>query len=399
MASAMLQARQAATMSKMPMSPPYPATTSALGGSPTINPDVPICAVFLLLYMIGAACHMAIFQTNQKRGHKFLISGMLFGFCMSRLVTTSLRIAWAVYPHNGRLAIAANIFVAAGVVLLFIINLLFAQRIVRSSHPNAGWHPIFHYSFVGLYVLIVVSLVALITSVIQQSYTLNLNTKRIDHDIQLYGQTLYAFVSFLPVLLVVGGLVIPRKTRVEKFGSGRFRHKIAILLLASCILSSGACFRAGVNYAGGKRPRADPAGYQSKACFYIFNFTVEIIVIYLYVIVRIDRRFFIPNNSHGPGDYSRTLKEAGSDKELASMEGMPIASEEQIFDDKRPEDPTRSNRETGKVVDEERGLSADEEIRQGQAPAAASNFGASFTPPTPLLTPPPASYQPREQGY
>lgn len=369
-------------MNEMDLHPPYPATTAGLGGLPTIGLDVPICAVFLVLFMMGAASHMTIFQINRSRGHKFIISGMMFGFCMSRLVTMILRIVWAVYPHNVKIAIAANVFVAAGVVLLFIINVLFAQRIVRASHPNTGWHPIFHYFFIGIYVLIVLSLFALITAVIQSNYTLNLNTKRIDRDIQLYGQTLYAFIAFLPILLVLGGLVIPRKTRVEKFGSGRFRHKTAILLLASVLLCAGASFRAGINYAGGKRPRTDPAPYQSKACFYIMNFTIEILVIFLYVFVRVDKRFYVPDNSHGPGDYSRKAENAGAEKEGDSTGGMRIASEEETFDNMSPEQLTRSDTEKRMMQDEEQGLSTGKEVDSAQAPTAAPTGPTSVTSPT-----------------
>ena len=286
-----------------------------------------------------------------------------------------MRIVWAVHPRNVSIAIAANIFVAAGVVLLFVINLLFAQRIVRASHPNSGWHPIFHYTFVAIYVIIVLSLFAIITSVVQSFYTLNLNTKRIDRDLQLYGGTFYAVVSFLPILLVVGGLIIPRKTRVEKFGSGRFRHKIAILLLASILLCAGATFRVAVNYAGGKRPRDDPAPYQSKACFYIFNFTVEILVIYLYVLVRVDQRFFIPNGSHGPGDYSRKRGAEAADKN-ESTEGIHIASEEEVFDDMSLDELARRDNEKRGMTDEERALSSRPETQDEHAPAVTPNGSA-----------------------
>ena len=352
------------------MHPPYPATTAALGGLPTIGVDVPICAVFLFLFLLGAISHMTILQVNMKRGHKFIISGMIFGFCMSRIVTMIMRIVWAVYPRNGRIAIASNIFVAAGVVLLFIINILFAQRIVRASHPNSGWHPLFHYAFIILYVLIVLTLCAVITSVIQSPYTRNLNTKRIDRDIQLYGGTFYAVVSFLPILLVIGGLIIPRKTRVEKFGTGRFRHKIAILILASFLLCAGATFRVAANYAGGTRPRDDPARYQDKACFYIFNFTVEILVVYLYVLVRVDKRFFVPNGSHGPGDYSRKPIEESKDQR-ESVEGIDVAPEEEIFDDKSPEELARMDTERGRRSDLESGTPSHEENKPEHVPATA----------------------------
>ena len=248
-----------------------------------------------------------------------------------------------------QVAIAANVFVQAGVVLLFVVNLLFAQRIVRAGHPRSGWHPIFHYTFIAIYVLIVVTLVMIITSVIQSFYTLNKNTKRIDRDILLYGQTFYAIISFLPIPLVLFGLIIPRKQRLEKFGSGRWREKLAILLTSSLLLCLGACFRVGVNYAGGTRPISQPASYQSKACFYIFNYVIEFIIVIGYVIVRVDRRFWVPNKSKGAGDYSRGAgvggkeqdavdgkieaeEAAGSESKLQKL----VSPEEETFDDMSP---------------------------------------------------------------
>ena len=185
-----------------------------------------------------------------------------------------------------------------------------------------------------------------ITATIQSFYTLNANTRRIDHDIQLYSQTYYVFIGFLPFLLVVGGLVVPRETRVEKFGSGRFRTKVAILVFSSLLICLGASFRAGINYKPA-RPSDDPAGYQSKACFYIFDFTVEIIVVWLYFILRVDNRFFVPDGSRKAGDYSRRDGE-GLEKE--GVAATRIMSEEEVFDD-APDEP--SMKEQGRK-DEER---------------------------------------------
>lgn len=33
---------------------------------------------------------MTIFQINKRRGHKFLMSGLMFGFCMARTLTMIL---------------------------------------------------------------------------------------------------------------------------------------------------------------------------------------------------------------------------------------------------------------------------------------------------------------------
>lgn len=43
---------------------------------------------------------------------------MVMGFCFSRVVTMSLRMAWTTNITNKNLAIAANVFVNAGVLLI-----------------------------------------------------------------------------------------------------------------------------------------------------------------------------------------------------------------------------------------------------------------------------------------
>lgn len=317
---------------------PYAPTAASLGGVPTIAVDVPVTAVFLVLFLTGAISHMTIFQLNKRHGHKFVMSGMMFGFCMARITTCIMRIVWATRPTSVRIAIAAQILVAAGVVLLFVINTIFAQRILRASHQHSGWHPVFSHFFHAVYVLIVLSLCMLITATVQSFYTLNSNTRRIDRDIQLYGQTYYVFVSFLPIPLVIGGLIIPRKTRVDKFGSGRFASKIAILLFSATLLCLGASFRAGTNYKPA-RPRSDPAWYHSKACFYIFNFTLEIVVIILYVIVRVDNRFYVPDGSKRAGDYSGAN---AANKDIEGTSVRRIMTEEEVFDDVPARDPERN---------------------------------------------------------
>jgi hypothetical protein len=64
---------------QMNQRPPYRPTVWSLGGRPTKNVDIPITAVFLLLFIIGAATHMTIFQLNRRRGHKFIFNAALFG--------------------------------------------------------------------------------------------------------------------------------------------------------------------------------------------------------------------------------------------------------------------------------------------------------------------------------
>jgi hypothetical protein len=317
-----------------PTKGPYPPEYAALGGEPTTGVDDPITAVFLLLFIIGAVSHMTILQVNKHRGHKFIMSGLLFSFSMTRVIACTMRIVWSTRLNNLNIALAAQIFVAAGVIILFIVNLIFTQRIIRATHPHLGWAKTFSAAFIVAYACIITGLIANVTTVVQSFFSLSTNTRRIDRDVQLTILTMFAVAAFLPIPLILGSIIIPKKVRVEKFGTGRFRTKIFVLLFASTVLTLGAAFRAGTDYV--PRPVNDPAWYHSKACFYLFDFTVEIIVVYLYAAIRVDKRFHVPNKSRGPGDYSRNgmpeIRQSFHEIQRRSIFDR-VLDEELVFDD------------------------------------------------------------------
>ncbi|KAH8593494.1 hypothetical protein B0O99DRAFT_214421 [Bisporella sp. PMI_857] len=316
---------------KMSNHKPYPPTMAGLGLQPTVRVDVPILSIFLILFLIGAVVHMTILQVNLRRGKKFIMSGMIFGFCMARITACTLRMVWATHPHNVSVAIAAQIFVAAGVVLLFIINIIFAQRILRATHPRLGWAKPLSMLFKAYYTSIILVIIVIITGVIQSFYTRDRNILRIDRDLMRFGGTYFAISAFIPIILVILNFAIPAQSSTEKFGSGRFTSKIWILLFASAILTLGAAFRAGVSYM--PRPIQSPAWYHSKACFYLFNFTIEWTVVALYAALRVDKRFIVPNKSRGPGDYSRRdhQEDGATDKARPNILDR-VLSEEEVFD-------------------------------------------------------------------
>ncbi|KIY01725.1 uncharacterized protein Z520_01863 [Fonsecaea multimorphosa CBS 102226] len=328
------------TSSKIPQGPPYAPQTVNVGGIPTVDVDVPICSVFMFLFLVGAICHMTILQINLRRGHKFLMSGILFGFCMAREVALTIRTVWAVYPNDTQIAIAAAIFVPIGVLLLFLVNLIFAQRILRASHPHIGWNKAVSTAFKILYALIVVMLAIIISATVDNFFVLKTDAHNTIRDLTITAVTYFLFLSFLPIPIVILAVIIPRKTRVEKFGKGRWRTKIAVLLTSSVLLCLGSSFRAATAYKT-PRPKNNPAWFDKKWCFYFFNFTLETIVIYLYLLLRVDRRFHIPNGSKGPGDYSAGQRSQEKPQEVGDSGGgssvaTRVNSEEEVFDDHVP---------------------------------------------------------------
>jgi len=299
-----------------------------LGGTPSPIPDDPISAVLLAFFVGSAVLHMAIFQINLRRSHKFVFSVLLFGFSMARITALTVRIAWAHYPTNSNIAIAANVFTAAGVLLLFIVNLLFAQRIMTAYHPYFGWNRSVLWAFRLLLASVVAVLVMVITVSVHLFFANDPDVRAKERNVQLFAGTYLTVLAFLPIPIVIisRAIVFLRARRLgdkdfrvvqDKFGAGSFRAKIWLLVSTSALLTLGAGFRVSVNFMG-QRPANDPAWYHSKAVYYCFNYVIEILVVYAYGIARFDRRFHIPDGSSAPGHYSRGL-------------GLPINREDEVF--------------------------------------------------------------------
>jgi hypothetical protein len=90
-----------------------PAQGPFLGGDPNTGVDLPLTIVFLILFLIGAFTHISIYRANAKRGHKFLLSDLIFDFCMVRSVTCIFRIVWVFVKLRG-VILAALIFQFGG---------------------------------------------------------------------------------------------------------------------------------------------------------------------------------------------------------------------------------------------------------------------------------------------
>lgn len=301
-------------------------------GFPTPDVDAAPTAAFLVLFFISALSHMFIFLRNKKRGHFFIFNGLCIGFSMARVVTCSLRLAWMYNIDNRGLGIAATIFVAAGVLILFVINLMFAHRIVRGLHPHMGWSRLHSRFLLVLYLLVPALLVMVITATVQLFYTTDKKLVHADIDMQRGASTYFLFFAYLPIQITIFALVYPKNSGPDHFGKGPFWHKAAVVLTASVLLVLGAGFRTGTTFMTWKPEYNTPGNapwWNAKWCFYFFNFTVELITVLMYLVVRIDLLFHIPDGAKGPGSYSRNTN-TGTKEDDVETRGLRRASSDRV---------------------------------------------------------------------
>lgn len=196
---------------------------------------------------------------------------------MARILTCILRIVWATRQHDASTALAAQvgfvvaplirtgtliivfqIFNNAGILIIYIINLLFSMRILRALQPQIGWHRIARIIPRIAYALIACCLILIIVLIVYGSYTLSESF----HNAQkwvLRGVSLYLLIfAAAPLIIVPMAFVLPRSEAATSFGEGSMMSKAAIVTITTvlCTLISG--FRAGTSWSAA-RPITDPA--------------------------------------------------------------------------------------------------------------------------------------------
>jgi len=237
---------------------------------------------------------MTIHRRNKRELNRtFKPTLMTFGFCMARITAMVMRIVWANRPRDKGIAIAASVFASAGVVLLFAINLIYSHRVWLAYQSRS------RPKFVGtamwilrlLLATVVIIIIIVISFTIVSFLTTDLDLLHKARTAQRVGGTFFAVLSFLPLPIVLISAALPRPTGYMVFGAGNASTKLIVVATAATLLCLGASFRTGTAYL--PRPASQPAWYHHKACFYVFNFVLEIMVVVLYAVSRVDRLFYI----------------------------------------------------------------------------------------------------------
>jgi hypothetical protein len=281
---------------------------------PNLQQDAAVCVIMGVFFLASSAGHMVIFQLNKRHGRLFVFSAMLFALCLIRGLALFLRLAWAATTTttttthggagggSGGLSIAANTFTAAGTPIVFVVNIFFAQRLVRAFHPQFGWSMRARVVHRLLVAAVVACLVMSIVAGVETVFTLEPATRSRDRTVLLLSGTLLAVLAFVPVPVVALAAALPRG-KPERFGTGSWTAKVLLLVSTSLLLTLGAIYRVASNWA--TRPLNDPAWYHGRAPYYICNFVVDLVVSSLYLAFKFHQRFYVPSKCKGPGSYSR----------------------------------------------------------------------------------------------
>jgi hypothetical protein len=190
-------------------------------------------------------------------------------------------------------------------VVLFAVNIFFTQRIVRALQPRIGWNPALRqaalYLLLSVPAVIILNMASLIVSFFSVG---NLNRLQTTEALLKFGSSWNTMLAVLPIAAIFIATSLPGP-RPEKFGTGMLRIKIKLVIFIALLLSIGAAIPL---YAVVNPERPDTASVIfGKTVFYTTGFMLEIIVVALLAVGRVDQMFHIPNGSSKAGDYSKSF--------------------------------------------------------------------------------------------
>jgi hypothetical protein len=216
---------------------------------------------------------------------------------------------------NVDVALVASVFLNAGIVLVYIINILLAWRIVRASIPKFGWdkgvrivNRVMLWGILGL----IIPLIVVIILRIKQPTLPHINTA--SKVITRLAQTYFLIIAVEPAILLPLAYFKSRHGPVDRFGKGSWNSNFIVLGISTILAIIEAGFRCGTTWT--PAPLAtNPAWWDHKAAFYCFNFMIDIFILTTLLVGRIDRRFWVPNGADGEGSYSRPVEGERGDLE------------------------------------------------------------------------------------
>lgn len=324
-----------------------------LGSFPTSNDIIP-CAIFLGLFLLIGIIHFSVFQINFNRGHYFYLSLVWVGYSAFNCIGWACRLAWATDITMITVGVVSEIFLIVPSIIIVSANLYLTQRLFAWRHPVGGSRRLFWNIMIGQYcaVLIIMALTIFVavvptfrflsTSIFTKYRLINKISsiliilysisslillalsyfyKPQDDDINLFTYQPWWLESFSPLYFVEYGAAqraaetfLKRERRhrnavrviaatknhykvVEGVSNGRadLKHNISLGIIVSTtlLIFIGSIFRATAVLLD--RQVQDGAIIYKPIFMYIVWGVFEVFVNLIYIIGRVDLRFYKPD--------------------------------------------------------------------------------------------------------
>ncbi|CAK7893797.1 hypothetical protein CAAN1_02S03400 [[Candida] anglica] len=316
--------------------------------------DIIPSAIFCAAFAVIGILHTIIFTINTSRGHYFWMSAIMILYSIMRVIGWAARIPWSMDVTKIGIGIVHTVFTIVASIVLISVNLILAQRLFTWRHPVGGSRDLFWNFMIGAYIVICLLLGLTIVANVwpylyflsQEKYDIWVNVVRATSIlIVLYSVTGIALInlsyffkptskdenlhtyqpwwieSFSPTYFVephaarAANATFMKRNHNHRYairviaathhhykmvegltnqrGSLTHNTSLIIIVISSAFICAGAILRSVVLFQG-KQQR-----YQSQICqpvvMYIMWGLLEVIINILFIVGRIDLRFYRPD--------------------------------------------------------------------------------------------------------
>lgn len=351
-------------------------------GSFPSSADILPSAIFVAVNAVLMVAHFYVFARGFMRRHYFYLSFGLGWQCIFSALGFGMRIGWSKNILELKLGIASTIFIILSIVLINFMNFLLAHRILTYRHPETGDSSWFGYLMILLYLgFLGVLLMAIVTQITIFSYFLDYTHWRQATSGMQASSVLIAIFSAAAVFIIIAAYVMPRgilplhtqsrlrlsASNIESYGmfyfppkhsqiiqykgdpsakmeSGELAARVIngrdlgtsamIVIFTTLLLLATAAMRCATIMIG-DRYAAKIKPVYSPTWFYIGFGLFETVANVIYLVIRVDLRFYIPDwprSGNGPGINPVYLDYSGwKNEKLTLVDGTQVAAPPAVY--------------------------------------------------------------------
>lgn len=347
----------------------YAMTTQAaiFGDYPTSKDYAP-CGVFIAVFAIIAMAHLYIWFRDRMKGHKFYQSFGLGMYGLLQVIGFALRLGWSKDVTRLNVGIASLVFNIASVLIVNIMNVILAHRIFTARHPETGSASWFNAIMNLIYLLVIgVLVMAIVAQVVPYLYYIDEKHYTMCKKVVRGASVLAMLIAFcgLPIIGLAymfkpgalvflgnktskhgGPVTTVSPTWIKSFGTFSYTSppprpiyrdqadgkghairimpvrtaehpeapsmtsNIMLILASSILLTAGTAMRCASTFIEEKAVPGEMNSIFKPVCLYLAFGLFEALANILYLVARVDLRFYIPDMAKkgtGPVDMEENL--------------------------------------------------------------------------------------------
>ncbi|KAM9938273.1 hypothetical protein OXX80_002222 [Metschnikowia pulcherrima] len=130
------------------------STQISLFGDYPVSSDLAPSILFTVLFGVAGLIHLLIFCINFSRGHYFWISFVWAFNCALKLIGFALRAVWSQDVTKVAVGLTSEVFLIIPSIIFVSFDLILAQRLFTWRHPVGGSRTLFWAIMISMYVVV-----------------------------------------------------------------------------------------------------------------------------------------------------------------------------------------------------------------------------------------------------